>query len=56
MLSTQIAHLLQFVYIQSKPNKTSFVFTWNMQTNMEEQMLEIPMSCLGLQSRSEEIT
>lgn len=38
-------HLLQFVYVQSEPNIATYIITWNLETNMEDQMLEIPMKC-----------
>ena len=44
LVQTQKPHLLQFVYVQYCPNKVTFIITWNLETNMEDQTLEIPMN------------
>lgn len=45
LLQTQLPHLLQFVYVQQEPNIATYIITWNLETNMEDQMLEVPMKC-----------
>ena len=46
LLQTQKPHLLQFVYAQKVPSKITYIITWNLITNMEEQMLELPVKCI----------
>ncbi len=45
MMQTQIPHLFQFVHNQSEPDSGVYIITWNLETNMEDQMLEVPPKC-----------
>ena len=41
---TQKSTHLQFNFVQYSPVLSNYIFTWDLQTNMEQQLLELPFS------------
>lgn len=33
------------MYVQREPTVATSIITWNLEQNVEEQMLEVPMKC-----------
>eukprot|EP00347_Sterkiella_histriomuscorum_P019266 403342303 len=44
LLQTQKENMLQFVYTQYCPTKITFIFTWDLDSNMEESVIRFPLN------------